>query len=355
MAGLLAFLLTLPAIAQFTVVGPPPYSNAEAQKKIRGYLASVQVENRKQTIAELTRLLTWYRDLIDDELIAAWGTQPDRRLEIAEVIKPLATPRIAAGIVDFSWKNRDAAMRVEYAPLFVRLMTPFPESAKPMMDDLLRGARTGEAVDLNDSAAETVCRILLDMPDIGAWRRNSTLILPVYRAAARRLLLQDLRSDDDDRRQRARYWLDDQQSPLRESAPARDSSSFPSRPRPRTTSDPGRVLRPEPTYPPSTPTPPTPATTPPPPSPSRPTLATAPAETYNGPRSGTLECSGSSIPQNGEYVFRNLPDRKLQLDYDSKIWDARVAPGESGTQRIILKNKSAGSQKRCMVRWSIAP
>lgn len=366
MAGLLvcaAFLATLPrAIAQFTVVGPPPYSNAEAQKKVRAYLANVRVENRKQTVAELTRLLSWYRDLIDDELIAAWRQRPDRRLELAEVIRPLATPRVASGIIDFSWKNRSVAMRVDYAPLFVHLMTPFPESAQPMMDDLLRGARSRQPVDLSDAATETVCRILIDMPDIGAWRRNAVEILPVYRPAARRLLLQDLRSDDPERRERAGYWLDDTRSPLRDSASPRDSS-FPSRPSPRTTSDSSRVLRPEPTYTPSSPaTPPAPASPASPPlstsasNPSRPTPPTTPpAESYNGPMSGTLECSGSAIPQNGEYVFRNLPDRKLRLDYDVRTWDARVAPGEGGTQRIILRNKAAGSQKRCTVRWSIAP
>jgi hypothetical protein len=358
MAGLalcIAFFATLPgAIAQFTVVGPPPYSNVEAQKKIRAYLASVQVENRKQTVAELTRLLPWYRDLIDDELIAAWHQQPDHRLELAEVIRPLATPRVASEIIDFAWKNRAAAMRVAYAPLFVHLMTPFPESARPMMDDLLRGARSRQPVDLNDAAAETLCRILLDMPDIGAWRNDAVEILPLYRDAARRLLLQDLRSDDQERRDRASYWLDDARSPLQDSVPGRDSS-FPSRPRPKTTSDSPRVLRPEPTYAPSTPVPASSAPPASPTNPSRPTLATAPTESYSGPRSGTLECSGSAIPQNGEYVFRSLPDRKLQLDYDAKIWEARVAPGEGGTQRIILKNKSAGSQKRCTVRWSIVP
>ena len=96
--GAIAFFAMLPrAVAQFTVVGPPPYSNAEAQKKIRALLASVHLENRKQTVAELTRLLSWYRDLIDDELITAWRQQADRRLEIAEVIKPPATPRVASG------------------------------------------------------------------------------------------------------------------------------------------------------------------------------------------------------------------------------------------------------------------
>ena len=74
---------------------------------------------------------------------------------------------------------------------------------------------------------------------------------------------------------------------------------------------------------------------------------------YTGPRSGTLESNGGPIPQNAEWIFRNLPAVKMQLDYDTKIWDARLAPGEGGTQRLILKNKSSGPQKRCVVHWSL--
>jgi hypothetical protein len=77
---------------------------------------------------------------------------------------------------------------------------------------------------------------------------------------------------------------------------------------------------------------------------------------YEGPRSGTLECTGGSIPQNAEFVFRNLPPLKLKLDYDTNNWDARLGPGDKpGTQRLILRNKSNGPQKRCTVHWSIIP
>jgi hypothetical protein len=81
----------------------------------------------------------------------------------------------------------------------------------------------------------------------------------------------------------------------------------------------------------------------------------APPSLYSGARSGTLQCSGGPIPQNGEYVFRNLPLLKIQLDYDTKNWEARLAPGEGQTQRVILKNKSSGPQKRCVVHWSVIP
>ena len=69
--------------------------------------------------------------------------------------------------------------------------------------------------------------------------------------------------------------------------------------------------------------------------------------------SGTLECGGSPVPQNAEYVFRNLPLGKLKLDYDTKIWEARLVPGDGQTQKLILRNRSSGSQKRCTVRWMV--
>ena len=72
---------------------------------------------------------------------------------------------------------------------------------------------------------------------------------------------------------------------------------------------------------------------------------------YRGAMSGTLVCSGSPVPRNAEYVFRNLPPVKLALDYDTKNWDARLTPGEGGTQKLIMKNKSPGPQKQCIVHW----
>jgi hypothetical protein len=76
---------------------------------------------------------------------------------------------------------------------------------------------------------------------------------------------------------------------------------------------------------------------------------------YNGAMSGTLECTGSPVPQNAEYVFRNLPPLKLQLDYDQKVWEARLSPGENQTQKLIIRNRSSGPQKRCVVHWSVVP
>jgi hypothetical protein len=73
--------------------------------------------------------------------------------------------------------------------------------------------------------------------------------------------------------------------------------------------------------------------------------------TYSGAQSGTLTCGGL-IPQNAEFVFRNLPRGELKLEYDTKNWNARLVPGNGATQRLILTNVSSGPQKKCVVHWS---
>ena len=151
----IALLLAVTASAQLTVVGPAPYSEPVARQKIRGFLQNVDSTNRQQTTDSLTNLLKWYRDLIDEELITVWQTEPDKRSDLAAVIDPLATPRVAAGIMDFSWRERDSAFRVECAPMYEHLMTRYANSGKPMLDGL------PSAADLSDAAAETVCRILI--------------------------------------------------------------------------------------------------------------------------------------------------------------------------------------------------
>jgi hypothetical protein len=76
---------------------------------------------------------------------------------------------------------------------------------------------------------------------------------------------------------------------------------------------------------------------------------------YSGPRSGTLACSGGPIPQNAEYVFRDLPPVHLQLEYNKKIWEAKLTPGNGQTQKLILKNVGNGPQKKCVVHWTAIP
>jgi hypothetical protein len=46
---------------------------------------------------------------------------------------------------------------------------------------------------------------------------------------------------------------------------------------------------------------------------------------------------------------------KMKLDYDTKTWDARLTPGDGQTQRLIVKNKSSGPQKHCVVHWTVIP
>jgi hypothetical protein len=350
------------ASAQFKIVGPAPYSEPVARQKIRILLRSVDSTNRRQTMDSLTNLLNWYRDLIDEELIVAWQTLPDTRADLTPIIDAFATPRVASAIIEFSWRERDTAFRPDYTQMFEHLLTRYAESGRPMLDGLR------SAPDLSGPATETVCRILIDMPEIGAWRQTALQVLPRYRTVARRLLTEDLGSDDHERQDRAGFWLNDPRSTLYSGSSPTSASSPNVAPSPRLTSRSrpqiqdranradGPLIGPGPEMdfpPPPLPTSPrpTPSTS------SRPALmaTSAAGETpaYNGPMSGTLECSGSPIPQNAEYVFRNLPAAKLRLDYDAKIWDARLAPVDGQTQKLTLRNRSSGAQKHCTVHWTV--
>jgi hypothetical protein len=50
-----------------------------------------------------------------------------------------------------------------------------------------------------------------------------------------------------------------------------------------------------------------------------------------------------------------VPLVAMLLKYDTSIWDAQLKPGDGQTQRLILRNKSSGPQKRCVVHWSVIP
>jgi hypothetical protein len=358
----LAFVAVSPvADAQFKVTGPAPYSDTVAREKVKTLLAGVDSNNGKPTVDTLSGLLAWYRDIIDDELIAAW--QGDRRANLPDVIKPLADARVAVAAVDFSWrKQRPVAFLVAYAPMFEDLMIRFPDSAKPMLGDLQ------QPLELSASEEQTVCRILIDMPDVGSWQKIAQQILPRYRQTAERLLAQDLQGGDEKKRDRAQYWMFDLRSSIRDSSASPTITSTSSSGRRRMpTDDPPALIgigsqasyNPAPAAPPSNKPAATAKDAPQATKPANPAALAAPVATdpqaYTGPMSGTLECTGSPIPQNAEYVFRSLPLGKLQLDYDTKIWDARLSPGDARTQRLILKNKTSGAQKRCVVHWTVSP
>lgn len=331
LGSVLFLALSLPANAQFKVVGPAPFPPTVARQKIRTLLEKADPGNTQQTVDALSGLLAWYRDIVDEEMIAAW--QKDTRANLPPVMQPLADLRLASAVVEFSWRQaREATFNPTYAPLLGDLMFRYAGSAKPFLDDLLGPASTGQRMpDLSQPEAEAVCRILVDMPDIDTWRDSALKILPYYRRVAESLLIQDMHGDDREKSYRAQRWLAD----LKSDAPTPTSDrQIPRRtlPPPSSTAGVQTTRQPLP-----------PADAPPAPLP------------YNGARSGALECNSGPIPQNAEYVFRNLPLAKLQLDYDTKIWDARLAPGDGQTQRLILRNKSSGPQKRCIVHWSVIP
>jgi hypothetical protein len=378
-----AFIATImTANAQFKVVGPPPYPPTVARQKIKTLLEGADAANRAQTAATLSGLLSWYRDLIDEELIAAW--QKDSRANLTELMEPLSDSRVASAVVEFSWRQRrQAVFSVTYAPMFVNLMTRFPESAQPFLNDLLGNTTASQHTpDLSQPEAETVCRILLDMPDVGTWKKSALDILPHYRRVAESLLVQDLHGSDQEKSYAAQRWLAELRSDVPGVANERVAnervandpqslrrSSTRSRPAVNDSTPTGDQTAaiaqrraseapvPSPAAVNSTPVRPSLQTAPRPPSP--PTAGSSPPPysppLYSGPKSGTLECGGGPIPQNAEYVFRNVPLVKMQLDYDTKTWDARLAPGDGQTQKLIVRNKSSGPQKHCVVHWTVIP
>jgi hypothetical protein len=234
------------------------------------------------------------------------------------------------------------------------LMARYPNSADPFIRDLTGLSRDlagpvaggGQTPDLSPSEADAVCRILLDMPDTGDWKKIALQVLPHYRSAAQNLLVQDLRGNNKEKSYRAQFWLaelrlnvpgvtseeDDQRrkliprtSPAAGSAPVGNqipTGTFLGRP---------HIVE-------------------------QPSASTASSDApYSAPSSGTLKCIGDPVPPNAEYVFPGMPLGNLQIDLDGKPWEARLAPGKGQTQDLILINRSSSPQKRCTVRWRVIP
>jgi hypothetical protein len=335
--GLLCAFLFLAAnmtvSGQFKQTPPAPYVPTAARLKIRTLLQNLDPENQTRTVDTLSGLLVWYRDIIDDEIIAAWKS--DEKANLPPLMTPLADARVASAIVEISWRQqRPAAFTLFYAPMLGDLMARYPASAEPFLADLL-----GQTPDLSPSEAETVCRILLDMPDSGNWKKVALQVLPHYRPAAQSLLLQDLHGTDQEKMYRARFWLSDLKlsdpdapandrkplsRPVSRSAPATGSSS-PPRPHIVDEASAGDSI-----------------------------AGGSIAFPYTGPTAGTLKCSGDQIPQNGEYVFTGLPLGNIQIDVGGKPWEARLIP-RGQTQDLVIRNIGSGSQKRCTVHWNMIP
>jgi hypothetical protein len=334
--GTVAELLVLCAIAhaQFREVGPAPFPPAQAHRKIRMLLDQVDADNRQQTVKTIVGWLNWFRDALDDELIATW--RGDKRVNLNLVIDELGDARVATEVIR-SW--RQPGLGPATAPILTKLMARYSESASPFFHDVL------QTPDLSGPEAEAVCRILLDLPD--RWRGNALQVLPHYRGAVQNLLAQDLRESDEEKVGRAQFWLRD----LKWNVPGDASDDRGVR----------QALRIRHAEPMTSPDPPSPGPRPsrlesgdsPAPGTPLPLSPGPPPTTSSGAKSGVLECSGNPIPQNAEYVFRNVPSGTIRLDYDTKTWEARLLPGDGQTQRLILRNKSSGPQKRCVVHWSV--
>jgi hypothetical protein len=334
-------VVSVTARAQFRETPPAPYTPAVARQKIRTLIANVEPGNRQQTVDTLSGLVVWYRDTVDDELIAAW--KRDGRENLPALVMPLADARLASAIVEFSWhERRPETFNLTYAPMLGDLMERYQASAEPFLRELLGPAVAGGPMpDLTQPEAAAVCRILLDMPDAADWKKTALQILPHYRLIAQDLLLQDLRGNNQEKIYRAQFWM----SELKMNVPG--VTDDPPRPRklmlppsPATARTPTAsqsstdlmAQRPHIVDRPSTPSPP-----------------------YTGPRSGTMKCSGDPVPPNAEYVFPGMPLGNLRIDLDGKPWDARLVPGQGQTQDLILTNRSPSPQKKCTVRWNIVP
>lgn len=342
--GFLLLALGMTVSAQFKETPPAPYSPAVARQKIRLLIEAGDPDKRQQTLASLSGLLAWYRDIIDDELIAAW--KGEQRAKLPALMPLFADSRVASAIVEFSWhQQRAATFNPTYSPMLGDLMARYPNSAEPFIRDLTGPEdASGQMANLSPSEAEAVCRILLDMPDTGNWKKIALQVLPHYRSAAQSVLVQDLRGNDQEKSYQARIWMaelrlnvpgvtdDDQRRKLiPRTSPATGSGPLSNEPsddtfqgRPHIVEQPSASFR-------------------------------SSGGPYSAPSSGTLKCIGDPVPPNAEYVFPGMPLGNLEIDLDGKPWEARLVPGRGQTQDLILINRSSRPQKRCTVRWRVIP
>jgi hypothetical protein len=79
-----------------------------------------------------------------------------------------------------------------------------------------------------------------------------------------------------------------------------------------------------------------------------PPVVTPPAQQ---PQSGVFRCPNRPVYQNGQVVFENLPDRKVQLHYDQSSWRALIFRRPNGTRQLVLISLKPGVQTGCEVQW----
>jgi hypothetical protein len=69
------------------------------------------------------------------------------------------------------------------------------------------------------------------------------------------------------------------------------------------------------------------------------------------PLSGVFHCPNRPVPQHGQVVIDNLPDRKVQLHFDTNSWRALIFRQPNGTQRVVLISLTPWAQTHCEVTW----
>ncbi len=333
-AGCVTVCLT--ANAQFHELGPPPIPEAAAREQIKTLLEKVDAANRQQTVTSISGLLAWYRDLIDEELIAGW--QSDGRATLPEVMESLADSRVATTIVEFSWhQGRQVAFRPAYAPLLEHLIARYPESAKPLLDDLLGPARVGQTMpDLSEPEAGVLCRILLDLRDVGTWKASALQILPHYRRIVDNLLAQDIRGSDNAKSYAAQRWSVDLQAA--DPAPNTQRASAQSATPPRSSQS---VTAPNPQNNRNTPNPQRPTVLIAQDTPGSPDATPAPTPTPPGPAGPFRVGNGVSQPSVTFKVDPEYSEVARKLHVDGAVALATVVD-QTGTARDIHVVKSLG-------------
>src|SRR6202042_3295898 len=137
----------------------------------------------------------------------------DQKAKLPTLMPLYADSRVASAIFEFSWRQQRAStFNLTYAPMLGDLMARYPNAADPFIRDLAEPvADSGQMPDLSSSEADAVCRILLDMPDTGDWKKIALRVLPHYRSTAQNLLLEDIRendhANDKEKSYRAQRWL----------------------------------------------------------------------------------------------------------------------------------------------------
>ena len=151
----LSIALNLRLDAQFRQIGPAPVSPAIARQQFRALLTNVTPQNRQETLKKISDLISWYRDILDEELIAAWPVAVKNRLQSIYGTRVTQLARICLDRRELSQlftRKRDAIA----AEIVFGLEVEF---ATTLSDCLLRRTMLGLDCDQSAGDAEAAAKI----------------------------------------------------------------------------------------------------------------------------------------------------------------------------------------------------